>query len=74
MPLLVAIDEYENALRAIAVHAEIGLSAGPGQAEVALRAILMVCEKTSETIGEVLSHPDAVSQARAVSAGAGAGP
>lgn len=73
MPLLVAIDEYENALRAIAVHAEIGLSAGPGQAEAALRAIRMVCEKTSETIGEVLSHPAAVSQA-SVAGSAGAVP
>lgn len=58
----------------ISIHTEIGLSAGPGQAEAALRAIQTICAKTDETLAEVLSHPDAVSQASAVSFGVGVAP
>jgi hypothetical protein len=65
MPPLVAIDEYESALRAIAVQAEIGLSAAPGQAEVALRAIAMLCEKARDTLAEAFFHSDVVFQASA---------
>lgn len=60
MAPLVATDEYGSALRAIASQAEIGLSAGPGQAEAALRAILMLCEKTARNVTEAFSHSDAL--------------
>lgn len=35
MPLLVALDEYDAAVRMIAVHAELGLAGGSTQAEAA---------------------------------------
>lgn len=70
MPLLVALDEYECALRAVSIHAALGLAAGgPGHAEVALRAIQAVCERASVTVEDVLAHPDAVQQACAIEGG-----
>lgn len=63
MPLLVALDEYDAALRAVSIHAQLGLAAGSsGHAEAALRAIQVVCEKVSATVGDALSHPEAVQQ------------
>ncbi len=71
MPLLVALDEYEAALRAVSIHAQLGLAAGSsGHSEAALlRAILAVCEKASSTVEGVLAHPDAVRQACAIEGG-----
>jgi len=67
MPLLVALDEYEAALRAVSIHAALGLAAdSSGHANAALRAIQLVCEKASATLEDVLSHPDAVQQACAI--------
>lgn len=63
MPLLVALDEYEVAVRAVALHAQLGLKAGPLEAQAALRVILAICEKTEDTVAAVLSDPRAVSQA-----------
>lgn len=63
MPLLVALDECDSALRAVSIHTQLGLAAGSaGHAEAALRAIQVVCEKASATVEEVLSHPEAVRQ------------
>lgn len=59
---LIATDEYASALRAIASQAEIGLSAAPGQADGALRAIQLICEKTASNVTEALSYPDVASQ------------
>lgn len=70
MPLLVALDEYEAALRAVSIHAQLGLAAGgPGHAETALRVIQAVCEKASVTVEDVLAHPEAVQQACAIEGG-----
>lgn len=69
MPLLVALDEYECALRAVSIHAQLGLAAGSGHADAALRAILMVCMETGATVEDVLSHPEAVPQVCAVDLG-----
>ncbi|MGB7399037.1 hypothetical protein [Castellaniella sp.] len=67
MPLLVALDEYDAALRAVSIHAQLGLAAdSSGHAEAALRAIQVVCEKVSATVEDVLSHPEAVSQVCAI--------
>lgn len=67
MPLLVALDEFECAVRAVSIHAQLGLAAGSsGHAEAALRAIQVVCEKASATLEGVLAHPDAVRQACAI--------
>ena len=76
MPLLVALDEHEAAMRAVALHAQLGLRAGPLEAQAALRMILAICRKTEDTVAEVLSHPHAVSQASTldlVTAGVAAG-
>lgn len=67
MPLFVALDEYEAAVRLIATHAKLGLVGGPAQADAALRAILAACERVDDTVAEVLSHPNAVSQVCALS-------
>lgn len=70
MPLLVALDEFECALRAVSIHAALGRAAGsPGHAEAALRAIQVVCEKASVTVEDVLAHPEAVQQVCAVAGG-----
>lgn len=55
MPLLVALDEYDSAVQSIAAHAHLGLE-DPGYRESALRLILAVCEKTDETVEDVLRH------------------
>lgn len=68
MPLLVALDEYESAVRAIAIHAQLALSSGPDQEKAtALQIILAFCEKVDETVEDVLAHPDAVLQVRIAS-------
>ncbi|MER1968336.1 hypothetical protein [Castellaniella sp. GW247-6E4] len=70
MPLLVALDEYEAALRAVSIHAQLGLAAGSsGHAEASLRAIQVVCEKAVSTVEDVLAHPEAVQQACAIEGG-----
>lgn len=49
MPLLVALDEYNEALNAIATHAEIrllDLSSG----ETTLRIISSLCHKSNESV------------------------
>lgn len=70
VPLLVALDEYDAALRAVSIHAQLGLAAGSsGHAEAALRAIQVVCEKVSATVEDVLSHPEAVSQVCVIEGG-----
>lgn len=70
MPLLVALDEFECALRAVSLHAQLGLAAGSScHAEAALRAIQVVCEKASATVEEVLSHSEAVSQVCVIEGG-----
>jgi hypothetical protein len=66
VPLLVALDEYEFAMRTVALHAQLGLEAGPLEARAALSVILAICQKTEDTVAEVLSHPRAVSQASAL--------
>lgn len=63
MPLLVALDEYESAMEAVALHAQLGLEAGPSETQAVLRVILAICQKTEDTVAEALSHPRAVSQA-----------
>ncbi len=70
VPLLVALDEYDSALRAVSIHAQLGLAAGSsGHAEAALRAIQVVCEKASATVEDVLSHPEAVQQVCVIEGG-----
>lgn len=70
VPLLVALDEYDAVLRAVSIHAQLGLAAGAsGHAEAALRAIQVVCEKASATVEDVLSHPEAVQQVCAIEGG-----
>lgn len=51
VPLLVALDEYESAMRVAAIHAQLGLAVGAGGTEAALRAILAVCQEASVTVG-----------------------
>jgi hypothetical protein len=63
VPLLVALDEYESAMRTVALHAQLGLEAGPLEAQAALSVILAICQKTEDTVAEVLAHPRAVLQA-----------
>lgn len=55
MPLLVALDEYDSAIQSIAAHAQIGL-ADPGHREAALQLILAVCQKTDDTLEDVLRY------------------
>ncbi len=70
MPLLVALDEFECAMRVVSIHAQLGLAAGSsGHAEAALRAIQAVCEKADATVEDALSHPDAVQQVCAIEGG-----
>ncbi|QAA93597.1 hypothetical protein [Pollutimonas thiosulfatoxidans] len=66
MPLLIALDEYESALRTVSIHAQIGLEAGPHEAQAALRMIFATCEKAAGTVEDVLSHPDAAAQVCAI--------
>ncbi len=60
MPLLVALDEYDAAIRAIATHAELGLQVPTNQA-AALRIILGLCYKTDESVSDTMAY--AVTQA-----------
>lgn len=55
MPLLVALDEYNAALNAIAAHAEIGLL-DPSSGEAALRIISSLCHKTNESVADTLTY------------------
>jgi len=55
MPLLVALDEYDSALQSIAIHASLGLE-NPEYQESALRLILAVCQKTDDTVSDVLTY------------------
>lgn len=56
MPLIVALDEYENAITQIAMHAAVALvSLDAEQREVALQIILGQCSSVSETVEDVLS-------------------
>ncbi|MBV6272166.1 hypothetical protein KVP09_04425 [Alcaligenaceae bacterium CGII-47] len=55
MPLLVALDEYDSAIQSIAAHAHLGLG-DPGYQESALRLILAVCQRTDETVEDVLKY------------------
>lgn len=55
MPLLVALDEYDSAMQAIAAHVEIALT-DPGYQEAALRSIQMICEQTQETVSDALQY------------------
>lgn len=57
MPLLTAIDEYDCAIRTIAIHARIGLSnTDPSQREAALKAILRLCEDVDENAAGILAN------------------
>lgn len=58
MPLLVALDEYDSALQAIAIHAQIGRQ-DPSHHEATLRLIASICEKTNEVVADVLPHATA---------------
>lgn len=70
MPLLVALDEYEAAMRAVSIHAQLGLATGSfGHADVALRAILVICEEASNSVAQALSHPDTVRQVFTIEGG-----
>ncbi|MFT0532399.1 hypothetical protein ACMHYJ_06130 [Castellaniella hirudinis] len=55
MPLLVALDEYDTTLRAIASHAEIGLQ-DPSSQTAALRIILGLCHKADESVADTMTH------------------
>ncbi|TAN30324.1 MAG: hypothetical protein EPN31_04420 [Castellaniella sp.] len=55
MPLLVALDEYDGAIQCIAAHAQLALAA-PEHQEAALQLILSVCQKTDETVEDVLRY------------------
>lgn len=55
MPLLVALDEYDGAMQAIAAHVEVAL-ADPGYQEAALRSIRMLCARAQETVSDALKR------------------
>lgn len=58
MPLLTSIDEYDQAIRTIAAHAETALRASdPATKEAALRLILMLCQETDANVEGVLTGP-----------------